>query len=164
MEVGKKTSKRRFTVNRSETFSIRAEYVNVQNWELTITFNLTIVKRMLVCWRLRYLRKSCTCSERRKSRKQSSTYRPSSFKPLFHRRYVVLRPSNHFSIGSRQFNSSSPILISLFFMFCMYVLSSNLYAFIFVRHFPSLPFLILTFCAPHTPWKFNIAMIALLYA
>jgi hypothetical protein len=41
MEVGKKTSKRRFTVNRSRTFSIRAEYVNVEKWELTITFNLT---------------------------------------------------------------------------------------------------------------------------
>ena len=67
---------------------------------------------------------------------------------LIHESFLIskMKPSQR----SRQFNSSSHILISLFFIFCLYVLSSNLYVFIFVRHFPSLPFLILTFCVPHT--------------
>ena len=63
MEVGEKTGKRGFAVNRCTEFTLGTRYVYVKE-----------VNVILGCCWLRYLRKRGTWFRDRKRRKQSSTY------------------------------------------------------------------------------------------
>ena len=68
MEVCKKTSKCRFSVNRSRECVFRTRYFDVEEGSLPSFSNLE-VKRMFGCCRLRKSRKRGSCSKQLKMRK-----------------------------------------------------------------------------------------------